>query len=612
MNFRIFKLLLIIMCCLFVNHKSYSQLNTVVSDKDKYISIIDSLRTNKIFDQKHINKVEGFYKDGNLDLKTIEKIKFNNYLAYYNIQKLDYKKSKDFCEKNLNYKVVSNLEKKELGYSYYYLGSIYLNQGEQKKSIEHILKALKIFEEFKNFDGIGRCKMLMAYISFNLKNYTDAEKIVNEALKVMPIKNNLYYMLILTKIKVLRQHNQKEEKKLLIKTYNELKQNNKIDKEFTIDNNAFLIELYIKEKDFNNARKIISETKSVIGSINSQRALDTFNWIICDYDLATNKPLSNEQYLIKRVKESKESNDLQTLTNLYEYLREGENIKGNSKKIYEYSKSYDSIIQIRANEETKNEILELKTKYELEKKEQQLKVKELLLDKKNKLILILTLATIGIIVLSLLSFILFKYKNDKKEKMLITDFTHQLFENIEEERKKFSFELHDELNHELLVLKRTLNLESSSKIDSIINDVRDISKNLHPMTFEKIGLKESLTTLISELENKNNFVISYDIEYDNSLSKQQEIQIFRIIQECLTNTIKHANAHAAKLSIIETEKSVQIEVKDNGTGFNVTEKLNNGKSFGLSSIIERCKAIKADYRINSSNQGTSINIEINK
>lgn len=606
-----FKIMLT-MCCLFVNNKLYSQVNTRVSDKDKYISIIDSLRTNKIFDQIHITKIEGFYNDENLRLKTIEKIKFNNYLAYYYIQKLDYKKSSSFCLTNINYKINNELEKKDLGYSYYYLGSIYLNQGDHKKSIEHILKAIKIFEKFKNFDGIGRCKMLMAYISFNLKNYVDAENIVNEALRVMPVKNNLYYMLILTKIKVLREYNQKAEKKLLIKTYDELKHNSKIDKEFIIDNNAFLTELYIKEKDFNSAKKIISETKSIIKSTNSQRALDTFNWIICDYDLATNKPLSNEQYLLKRVRESKESKDLQTLTNLYEYLREGENIKGNSKKIYEYSKSYDSIIQIRSNEDTKNEIFELKTKYELEKKEQQLKLNELIIDKKNKLIIILALAALGIIILSLLFFLLFKHRRDQKEKALMAKFTHQLFENIEEERKKISYELHDELNHELLALKKTVNNETSSEIERIINDIRGISKEIHPMTFEKIELKDSLIDFIVKLEKHHNFVINHDIQYNSSLNKQQEIQIFRIIQECLTNTIKHANAYAAKVSILESDKVIEVEVKDNGKGFDVSEKLENNNSFGLNSIIERCKAIKGDLKINSSSNGTIINIIIKK
>lgn len=107
-------------------------------------------------------------------------------------------------------------------------------------------------------------------------------------------------------------------------------------------------------------------------------------------------------------------------------------------------------------------------------------------------------------------------------------------------------------------------------------------------------------------------MVTAEIDYDSVLSSSDELQIYRIVQEALSNIIKYADAIAAKISITENENSIIIEIKDNGKGFNVEETLNSKSSFGLHNIIERSRAIGGQANITSNTNGTIITIDIKK
>ncbi len=202
-----------------------------------------------------------------------------------------------------------------------------------------------------------------------------------------------------------------------------------------------------------------------------------------------------------------------------------------------------------------------------------------------------------------------------QDKINTMNFTKQLLESTEVERKRIATDLHDSISHELLNLKSIFKQDLSvvnSKIDSIINDIRGISRNLHPVMFDKIGLVPNIEQLVERMQIQNNFLVSTEIDYKGTLSSADELQIYRIIQEALTNIIKYSEAHAAKITILEGNSKIDIEIKDNGKGFNVKETLNGGKAFGLHNIIERSRVIGGKAEIQSSADGTIININITK
>ena len=109
-----------------------------------------------------------------------------------------------------------------------------------------------------------------------------------------------------------------------------------------------------------------------------------------------------------------------------------------------------------------------------------------------------------------------------------------------------------------------------------------------------------------------NFVIVTEIVLKQEMSTGKQLQIFRIIQESINNALKHANASECRLSLQENEvkKTITLEVKDNGNGFDVETKLKKNDSFGLHSITKRANAMGAEAQIESSENGTLIRIVI--
>lgn len=235
------------------------------------------------------------------------------------------------------------------------------------------------------------------------------------------------------------------------------------------------------------------------------------------------------------------------------------------------------------------------------------------LAKKNALIGFLIASMLGL-VLAVFSFYLWqRQKRLNQEKENSMNFTKQLLQNTEEERQRIASDLHDSISHELLTLKNILQGDIatvSGKIDTIINDVRSISRNLHPVLFDQIGLVLNIKTLVERFESQNDFMVMTDIDYQGTLTSSDELQLYRIIQEALSNVIKYANAHAAKITLQATEKQVLLEIRDNGQGFDVEKTLNSGKAFGLHNIIERARVVGGTTQLQSTSKGTVISIVI--
>ena len=187
-------------------------------------------------------------------------------------------------------------------------------------------------------------------------------------------------------------------------------------------------------------------------------------------------------------------------------------------------------------------------------------------------------------------------------------FTKQLLQKEEDERKRIAMELHDGINHELLTVKNNIILNKplmTGDLENIIRSVRDMSRNLYPALFESVGLKASVESLCRNMTEAG-FFTTCDISYIKSLPKDDELQLYRIIQEALHNTARHAHAEACKITIKSDENTLFAEVKDNGRGFN--SKIIQDNSFGLQSMRQRAKSFNAEFTIESSKTGTIIKI----
>lgn len=245
-------------------------------------------------------------------------------------------------------------------------------------------------------------------------------------------------------------------------------------------------------------------------------------------------------------------------------------------------------------------------------KEKALQIQEIA--RKNATIGFLGASLLAILLASTIFYLLQQRKQAQKQAAQQAQFTQQLLATTEEERGRIARDLHDGISHELLGLRRELSQtdaktsKTNTKIDGIIEDVRQISRNLHPVMLDTIGLKLSLETLCEQFGEREALFVSYNIDYTTTLSKNTELQLFRIVQEALTNTVKYANANASNVIIHEIGGKLHLNITDNGKGFDVQKRLDSGQAFGLHSIIQRAKAIGAVAKIDSSPKGTAVNV----
>jgi signal transduction histidine kinase len=286
---------------------------------------------------------------------------------------------------------------------------------------------------------------------------------------------------------------------------------------------------------------------------------------------------------------------------------------GDYKNAYVYLRKLEALNAAYGSNVHLEKMAALDKKYQTKEKEARLLLQEKQIQQKNFFIITLAGSFTIIIILVLLAFFVRRHRQQKKEELLHAQFTRQLLQTTEQERGRIAGELHDGITHDLLTLKNTLQKgidSSEEKIDRIINDIRQISRNLHPVMLDKIGLKPSIENLCERYMRDERLLVMTDINYDKQLTSGGELQLYRIIQEALTNIEKYARAHAAQVVVEPKDHLLLVSIKDNGKGFDVPETLSNGSAFGLHSIIERSRALGGKANITSGDGGTTIHIEI--
>ena len=223
-----------------------------------------------------------------------------------------------------------------------------------------------------------------------------------------------------------------------------------------------------------------------------------------------------------------------------------------------------------------------------------------------------------------------RVKQLKTERQKREEFSKRLIQSQEEERKRIASELHDSIGQNLLIIKNYASIgkksedyeagkkqfdEISNNAASAIDEVRRIAYNLHPYHLERLGLTNAILSIIdnAELSSQINFDIKSD-NVDNILIKETEINLFRIIQECINNIIKHSRAEKAEITIAKKEFEIVIDIRDNGIGFSQSGEVSAAdyaKGFGLENLKKRINLIKGDFKINSEpGKGTRIFIKV--
>ena len=210
-------------------------------------------------------------------------------------------------------------------------------------------------------------------------------------------------------------------------------------------------------------------------------------------------------------------------------------------------------------------------------------------------------------------------------------FSRQLLESQERERQRIAAELHDGLGQSLLIIKNRTFIASSAngnrelvqeQLEEIaastsqaIDEVREIAYNLRPYQIERFGLTRTLRAIFTRFSGSSDTRFTAEIDpIDGLFSKENEINIYRIVQESLNNIVKHANATEASLAVKRESREVNLLIRDNGRGFQTADAVSTAVrpgGFGLTGMAERVRILGGSYLVESApGRGTTITIRL--
>jgi PAS domain S-box-containing protein len=198
-----------------------------------------------------------------------------------------------------------------------------------------------------------------------------------------------------------------------------------------------------------------------------------------------------------------------------------------------------------------------------------------------------------------------------------------ILEATEKERKFLAYELHDGVNQVLttckLLLETEINLGNQSQfvsrsfnlIKEVINNLRELSHELNPAELGNEGLYEAALELVERINATGKIEITANVKglsYLKDLCPQISLSLYRIMQEALTNIIKHAAAKKVSINLVSSPGAVDMEIRDDGKGF---DRHNEKMGLGLKSIYTRAEAAGGKaYLESSSGKGTLLSIHI--
>ena len=502
----------------------------------------------------------------------------------------------------------------DIGYAYYYISCNYYYLGDYLKSLEELKKATDYFNHTDNLSGQAQVEVWRANLHFTTKNKEDALITIDKALEIYgelddPVGEAT---VMLTKYGYLI-HDNYELADQYLNTIDQFIQDHDIQYiHVLLHHNQVKVKKYLTEKNIEALEILIPVFEKQVKKAN----IDNYNKLLLSaqerFRLLKNKKILNKSELIALMENYIQNNEFIFAVDIMKMLKDEAVLYNDLKQVLAYQEEIEKLDKKIAEEELQFKVKIFEKRIQAEEQQKTIAQQQVKLSQSNILILGLVLSLTIVLFVTILIMVRRRKKEAQLQTKMQEQFTFQLLQNTEEERSRIAGELHDSVNQDLLTMKHNVlngNQMVADDFTKVIEEVRNISRNLHPSILENLGLKASIEHLCEKLTDVGLFT-TCEVEYENQLSKNKELQIYRIIQEALNNTLKHGKANAAKVILTINDHFLHLEIKDNGNGFDVDKQLKNPKSFGLQSILQRAKAIAAKININSNNKGTVILIKI--
>jgi signal transduction histidine kinase len=325
--------------------------------------------------------------------------------------------------------------------------------------------------------------------------------------------------------------------------------------------------------------------------------------------------------------------ELKNIYTVLSYIAAGE---GDHKNSLWAMQKKDSIQDALFNDEVIRTSAELQTRYETEKKDKQLELQGAQLQYRMMMNYVLFGSVATILIISLLFYRNYRQKQ-KLQQLRISELetekqlnsTEAVLKGEEQERIRLAKDLHDGLGGMLSGIKYSLNAmkgnlimtpenhqafeRSMDMLDSSIKEMRRVAHNMMPEALVRFGLDTALKDYCNDLNQSGALQVRYQsIGLANEGPDQTTaVTIYRIVQELIGNTLKHAAAKTAIVQITKTDGLLALTVEDDGKGFEPAL-VKQSKGMGWTNIQHRVDFLKGKLDIHAApGKGTSVHIEFN-
>ncbi len=298
---------------------------------------------------------------------------------------------------------------------------------------------------------------------------------------------------------------------------------------------------------------------------------------------------------------------------------------------YKFLQNHEILFYEELNRSKGKQLAELQTQYETEKKDKELQLRqariELTTAQRDTLMSTLIVAVV------LTAIIIFIYQqrqnairklrarefelHEKEVNQLIRDqelkSINSMLEGEEKERKRIAEDLHDRVGSMLSALRLQMDsgdTKVNTLLDETVDEVRRISHNLETKVLNRFGLAAALDDLAEKVQGSEKIKFEmHTLDLDERLENKVEINVYRIVQELISNALKHSRAHEIVAQINRIHDHLVVTVEDDGVGFNRLE--TGGSGMGLKNVISRANDLNGSFNVDSGQgKGTTVTVEI--
>jgi signal transduction histidine kinase len=521
-----------------------------------------------------------------------------------------------------------------IGKAYLNIATTYSAAAVYDSTTIHAVVALQYFEELNDNPGIGRAVNLLGIVNFHQKDFEEALKYFTQYLKnaqatsdsseIASGYNNIASVLIETKQYDSAIYYFEE----AIRLKEKLGNLNNLGQSY-----ESLGSLYSKRGNSKLALRNYQKAYRLYKNVGERRFMSE-----CEYNIGVEfKKIgmldSAEKHLIAAITISDEIGALQILHDSKSSYANLLFLKGNGLQAYETLHKAKNLSDSILNLEKIETIADIETKYETEKKEQQIALQAAEIAKQtaeNERKVLMIIALIAILILLITVFFLFRNRAKRKQQLIIKEKDLKVKEaqieatlsSQESERKRFAEDLHDGFGQLISALRLNMNnfnqeaedeqkikaFEHSEKIlDDMHSEIRAIAFNLMPVTLIQEGILSAVKEFSRRINTSGQLKIEVSsFELNGRFPEVFEVALYRIIQEWVNNVIKYAEASKITIQLDQYETEIVLIIEDNGKGFDKNTLLNS-QGNGWRNIQTRANLTKSQIEIDSnpSRTGTS-------